>query len=253
MPNWVKNIVHITGPANDIAMALELMRDKKIDAAVVIDFNNVIPMPERLGITAGGYDRDYVALYLKTLNPSEIQVLQDKLHDRKLSFYGTYLKKYADSFTTARGFKDISTDRLERMKTTFEKEYNMISPASMEDVGKVYIDNILEYGHDAWYEWCVDNWGTKWNACACTIGDDYLEFETAWDAAEPIIIELSSRFPELTFSYEWADEDLGRNCGQMNIKTGSVISEKLFESFDEAHEFACMLWGYGPDDIEEEN
>lgn len=250
MPNWVKNIVHIEGPADDIANALNLMRDKSVEGD--IDFNNVVPMPDRLSITAGGGDKYYVALYLKSLDKIEINRLQDALHNHPTSFYGTYLKKYADSFTIANGFMDIPEGNLTWMKEQLDRDYKNISPTSMEDVGKAYIDNILEYGADTWYDWCIENWGTKWDACECKIGDDYLEFETAWDAPFPIIEELSRRFPKLTFSHEYADEDLGSNCGQLTFKNGGVVETRAFDSDDEAYEFACMMWGYGPDDLEEE-
>ena len=242
MPNWVKNIVHITGPAEDIAQALGLMRDKNDNTR--IDFNNIIPKPERLNITAGGYDRHYVALYLKTLSETERDNLQAILSARPVSYYGNYLKKYAESFTM-----DISEAPLEGMQQALEREYADISPLSMESVGKTYIDNILEYGHDTWYDWCIDNWGTKWNAAEATIGDDYLEFETAWDAPHPIITELSRRFPKLMFCHEWADENLGCNCGKREL-TNRWVRECEFDSDEDAYEFAAMLWGYGPDDLD---
>lgn len=247
MPNWVKNIVHIEGPAEEIAEAIEFMRDKNPEHSNDIDFNNVIPMPERLRIVSGGYDREYVALYLKTVSKEDRQNLRTMLVTYPVSYYGNYLKKYAESFTM-----DISDDNLNRMRSLGLKEYAVVAPTSMEDVGKAYIDNILEYGHDTWYEWCTYNWGTKWNACRGVIGDNYLEFETAWSAPAPIITELSQRFPELIFHHEWANECLGFGCGKHEVKNGLVISEYHFESDEEAHEFACMLWGYDPDEFEEE-
>lgn len=245
MPNWVKNIIHIEGPAEDITNALELMRDKKVEGD--IDFNNIIPMPERLRITSGGYDRKYVALYLKTLSETEKRYLQNILMIRPLSYYGTYLKKYAESFTM-----DISDEILERLKGALEHYANDTSITCVEDMGKAYIDNILEYGHDTWYEWRIDHWGTKRNACECKIGDDYLEFETAWSAPVPVITALSHKFPELTFYHEWADEDLGSNCGKREFRNGVVVDGELFETGQDAHNFACMIWGYDPDEMEDD-
>jgi hypothetical protein len=135
------------------------------------------------------------------------------------------------------------------MVERFKKDYMEINPQSVNDVGKAYIDNILEYGADSWYDWCIDNWGTKWNATEGTIGENYLEFETAWDPPFPVIMELSRRFPELIFNHEWADENLGYNCGWRSFRNGSVLDADAFEDDDEAHEFACTLWGYGPDDV----
>lgn len=31
------------------------------------------------------------------------------------------------------------------------------------ELGKQYVENIKKYGYPQWYDWCVENWGTKWN------------------------------------------------------------------------------------------
>ena len=247
MPNWVRNIVHIEGCEDDIAKALELMRNRDSKNENKIDFNNIFPLPERLQIVSGGWDRYYIALYLKSLSDSERHAVENKLWNTPLGFYDNYYKKYRESF-----MMDIPEEQLTWMKGRFENDYSNIAPTSMEDVGKAYIDNILEYGHDTWYEWCIDKWGTKWNACEPIIGDNYLEFDTAWSAPFPIIVELSRKFPELTFCHEWADEDLGRNCGRIDYRNGEIVAEEDFETNEEAYEFACMIHGYSPDDFEEE-
>lgn len=250
MPNWVKNIVHISGPEEDVAKAIDFMRDKNPKYEHDIDFNNILPMPERLNIVSGGSDRGYVALYLKTLSVDERRQLQDELNKRTLGYYGTYSKKYADSFAMADGTMDIPEGNLSWMRKHFERDYSHVKPSSMEDVGKAYIDNILEYGHDTWYEWCIDNWGTKWNACETTILENGFEFNTAWSTPIPIIEALSSKFPELTFRIEWADENLGYNCGTIECANGEIALEE-YPNDDEAYNFACMIWGYEPDDLED--
>jgi hypothetical protein len=238
MPNWVKNVINIEGPAEDVAKAIELMRDENPECENSIDFNNVIPMPERLKLPSGGYDRHYVALYLKSLRAKERGELAAQLSDVPVSFYGSYLQKYVESFTM-----DIPVDFLKRMKEHLERDYSHIHLSSMEDVGKTYIDNILEYGADTWYDWCRDHWGTKWNATECMITDDGFEFDTAWSAPFPIIMELSLRFPELIFCHKWADENLGWNCGKREFRNG-LVAEEQFESEEDAYNFACAMWGY---------
>ena len=54
--------------------------------------------------------------------------------------------------------------------------------------GEVYINNYLSYGANTWYDWCCNNWGTKWNAGRTEIcGNDEIIFETAWGSPEPVI------------------------------------------------------------------
>jgi hypothetical protein len=74
------------------------------------------------------------------------------------------------------------------------------------------------------YEWRVANWGTKWNAydvCVKTYGE--ITFQTAWDTPTPIFQALSSKFPDITFRVEYADEEWGRNCGIASWKAGKEL------------------------------
>ena len=57
---------------------------------------------------------------------------------------------------------------------------------------------------DRWYHWCIDNWGTKWEADITGFEvQDYdtleIEFQTAWSPPEGVVRKLREKFPELTF------------------------------------------------------
>ena len=40
-----------------------------------------------------------------------------------------------------------------------------------------------EFNCTSGYDWCIDNWGTKWNSNeAYSGGDGYYQFETAWSS-----------------------------------------------------------------------
>jgi Ferredoxin-like domain in Api92-like protein len=68
-------------------------------------------------------------------------------------------------------------------------------------------------GHSNWYDWCIANWGTKWNASDVDVSDDseygYAEilFNTAWCAPIPIFRKLQELFPGLEIDCRWRDED----------------------------------------------
>jgi hypothetical protein len=58
---------------------------------------------------------------------------------------------------------------------------------------------------DRWYNWRLDNWGTKWNSYDCDLVEedsDRLEyvFFTAWSPPCPVIDALRNKFPELYIS-----------------------------------------------------
>ena len=57
---------------------------------------------------------------------------------------------------------------------------------------------------DRWYMWCVNNWGTKWDAGDVDIEYEdseimQLEFDTAWSPPEGIMEKLREKYPELSF------------------------------------------------------
>ena len=83
-------------------------------------------------------------------------------------------------------------------------------------------------GYIYWYDWCLDNWGTKWNAYGQKIiRDNLIEFETAWSNVIDLMKMVSAKFPKVSFYYEWADEDTGANCGWYTLHEGDVIDEYL--------------------------
>lgn len=70
---------------------------------------------------------------------------------------------------------------------------------------------VVKYGASDWYDWCVEHWGTKWNAFDTSIkwrknfykkACCYLSFSTAWTPPSPLIEEIKIRFPKLTFRLE---------------------------------------------------
>lgn len=238
MPNWVVNRISMTGPQESINAALELLRSKDKEADAAIDFNNVIRMPSSLNLTAGGSDKDYIALYLSSLSGAERSAIALKLKAVETSFYGNYLRKYAGSFTHY-----IPEERRKVLEGSFQKEYSAINPTSAEDVGKTYIENILNYGADTWYDWSCKNWGTKWGPSNCSLNENGLSFDTAWSASLPITGKLSEMFPNVVFSHEYADENIGSNCGRCVFENGELVDDYVPEG-EEAVRFACDIWEY---------
>jgi hypothetical protein len=55
------------------------------------------------------------------------------------------------------------------------------------------------------YEWCIENWGSKWNASTTVwVGEhDTMYFDTPWGPVHPIISEIHKRFPEISIHYEY--------------------------------------------------
>lgn len=125
-------------------------------------------------------------------------------------------------------------------------------------LGKTAWNNIRQYGAPTWYEWRIQNWGTKWNAYdfanepAENADTARLCFQTAWSAPHPVIQTFAERFPELRVEHVWADEDIGFNCGRVCYEHGVCTEEYMPETEMESIEFACDVWKIDPSEYMEE-
>ena len=101
------------------------------------------------------------------------------------------------------------------------------------------------YGENNWYDWRIGNWGTKWNSYGytenTTLQDGKIKFLTAWSAPHPILQKLSEMFPDVKMEHEWADEDIGMNCGRYVYYDGERVEEYFPESQKECLEFAAKV------------
>lgn len=151
--------------------------------------------------------------------------------------------------------KDFDTDKEDEMGTIdFNKIIPMPDHIYRGDLGQ---DEYEKYGKNNWYDWSIENWGTKWNAYdfeefydPFDLGELGVIFNTAWSMPEPIIQKLSEQYPECIFKLYWADEDLGQNLGMIVFQNGKQI--ELYEpegGTDEALRFACVIKGYDFEEI----
>lgn len=68
--------------------------------------------------------------------------------------------------------------------------------------------NLKNHNADGWYDWCVANWGTKWNSYDCFINENGISFVTAWSPATPIVTALAKLIKQdlvLTYIEEGCD------------------------------------------------
>lgn len=170
----------------------------------IIDFNKIIPMPECLNIA------------------------ESSLGDEGMKYL--YLSATEDLFR-GKEIEEIKNRLIQRKQ--FDEAI---------ELGKKYLLNIANTGSKTWYDWSRKNWGTKWNAInPFIVSENCIEFDTAWSGVIELIEKLSSFFPETTFEYKYADEDIGCNCGHGTIKNG--VSEMIFPEHcsREAYELAFDL------------
>lgn len=118
-------------------------------------------------------------------------------------------------------------------------------------LGSVDFNKIIHMPDDAdSYNWCIANWGSKWNSYGYTADSGFkygkLTFLTAWSAPHPILQRLSEMYPDIEFEHEWADEDIGMNCGRYVYYDGERTEEYYPESNKERIEFAARVMDSDP-------
>lgn len=103
-------------------------------------------------------------------------------------------------------------------------------------------EGIREKGMITQYEFNTRNWGTKWNAYNVNVYNNIVEFDTAWSMPNPVFVELSKQYPDLTLAVSYADEDIGSNCGKILYKDGQAIEDVVFDKYsDSSCDFATRL------------
>lgn len=216
MPNHVQNRVIMTGDQTRINELLRTVQNDE-EGPGTIDFNKIIPMPKDLEIECGSRSEhgfkayaDFISIYLLGQKDGKIDVFSVPESSEK-------------AFLKARTDIDPETWRL----------------------GKQSYHNVIKYGYANWYDWSIDNWGTKWNAYSFgNSGPDTLTFCTAWSNIKPVMTRLSEMYPDVDFNYAWADEDFGNNVGEVEFRNGEKTFENIPAPFSkEAYEMAAEIRG----------
>lgn len=225
MPNHVTNILTFKGSVKDVEDLRNAIKGTDSDNVdQLIDFSKIIPMPPELMIQSSS-SVDYGLAVI---------MFREKGDDSKLKPILAYAWVKAENITNA------------------EQLANYLVEEGRADLaqGKQALDNLDKHGFKDWYSWSVANWGTKWNAYSISEADDCIMFDTAWSTPLPVIEELSSMFPNVQITLEFADEDFGHNCGQIVFLDGDTIDENIPKGGSaEAYVLAARIRDMGLEDI----
>lgn len=205
MPNWAENDVIITGPAEDIAALKALVGDR-------FDFNKIIPMPtaidaENVGRTAGN------TAAVRNERTKVFHLASGK-HYKEIGIFDRISMKESSSVAHAinNGYRPckvcVSNPNMRGQK--FDRP--------IEEGAAL----VKEYGHDNWWDWRVNNWGTKWQPdIAADFGDKFVitHFLSAWSPPEPIYHKLVELFPKLDIKWHWSEPGSAQSG---NLETGLV-------------------------------
>ena len=250
MPNHIQTNITLYGSTEDIDQFWNLFKVENIEDKLTktvrkiqvddsteppkpkyeIDLNKVIPMPSELNIEAEGLHTLLASRYSQ--DNDLIAAIQTVPEDVVASLTPANLKEFIASSCPKTSQATIS-----RLETYSEESYGNFCQA---------IKNLRKFGYPSWYEWRVENWGTKWNAYqqSRTSANEF-SFQTAWSHPSPIIDLLSKMFRSIVFRVKYADEDKGHNLGHYTIQSGVVTYRDDFEAGSQAAQrFSCDVWGY---------
>ena len=221
MPNWVQNNLRFDASDEEIQNILEAIKDDE-EGIGSIDFNKITPMPEALNIECGSNT------------------------DKGLRMVKEFLESFPEDIAKQEGFYDELMEHLHDRGKDLPEEDRKIW-----ELGVAAVDNINRYDAPTWYEWAYQNWGTKWNACHCSYNneDKMLNFQTAQRTPLPVILKLSAAALGVQMSLEFADEDIGHNCGRVVFKNGDIREIYKPEEGREAFEFSADVWDYDLSDM----
>ena len=106
------------------------------------------------------------------------------------------------------------------------REFVEKSTTNIESSDEFSFEGTLPRGNRKdWYDWSVENWGTKWDACESTICNNDINyfsvsFESAWSPPINWIDNIMQDFPDLCFTLEYEEPGMcfgGRLSAQYEI------------------------------------
>ena len=238
MPNHVVNRV--------MCPYMDRLKELLVNEKGEVDFNVVIPRPKDLDITSGSNSYDTPSPYFRTPESER------RLAKQRRIIGNVFEMLYDDTMTQAEFVQKVLDDKnLVKKIRMFKGWYLRKSKTIRYAMKKKELDealgdyikgffNIKRYGERDWYQWSISHWGTKWNAYEDIITNGYIEFQTAWSTPVPVFVELSKRLKDVEINVDYADEDIGSNCGSLLIVNGEVSECEP----DNPRKFACDMWGY---------
>lgn len=220
MPNHLMSKIHLEGDPKRIHELLEYVKYDDGDIGS-LDCNKVIPMPDSLHLTSGTIEWESISAYLSKVNPTNMNYfpVDNKLSEESFDQICGVLD---DALVLYHLYTNMSYQNIVDMVNA---RYKDMSPDEFIDLGAKYVSNLLKYGATSWYDWCCDNWGSKWGAYdAEPFANNTMTFKTANAPIIPVISKLGSMFPDIKITYKWANEDFGRNTGVMKVFNSSSSS-----------------------------
>lgn len=220
--------------------------------------NKIEPIPSQLELILGSHTGDAILYALCKKDNKELQKIQEKLKEeikdgaytydgeRKIEYLSRFVLRTKERLkeTTIFDLKNnVTKEYLEKLSEKAESYLPFPWEAKLgirtfEELGNLYLNNIIEYDAFCRSDWSGKNWGTTGMAIIYESKGDTLVIETEWSSPIKIIEKISDEFPNITFSVEFASNG-DDSCGKYEIKNGELISYMDLEESD-----VLRIWNY---------
>lgn len=249
MPNHLMSKIHLEGDPKRIQ---ELLEHVKYDDGDIgsLDCNKIIPMPDSLRLTSGTIEWESIGAYLSKVNPTNMNFPADNKLAEEL--FNKICGMLEDVYGSLCLFNYINIDMsYHQIEYAVSMRYKDISPGEFIDLGAKYVSNLLKYGATSWYEWCCDNWGSKWSTYDVEpFVNNTMTFKTANAPIIPVVGKLGSMFPDIKITYKWADEDPGRNTGVIELFNSGHESFMPADDSVKAWDLFQECWNLSKEELE---
>jgi len=130
-----------------------------------------------------------------------------------------------DLSTILTGFTHIDGKRVKCWRNIDGKQV-CVSDMELKELKK-------KYGNSNWYDWAIDNWGTKWDVCDSKIITEtktkiQINFRTAWSPPTAWADKASCMFPDLSFKLAYS-ECVASFYGSTTFMNGNTQNVEKFE------------------------
>ncbi len=136
------------------------------------------------------------------------------LHSIVIKADGEKLRRILD---TIKGEKEDEVIDFNKIIPEPENLYK--EPLSINDEYELAIKGIPN-----WYDWHLEHWGCKWNACMQSVKNNCICFATPWSPVFRIVGALSRMFPDVVLEYSMCEEsEDDEDSGTFVILGGKLI------------------------------
>lgn len=110
----------------------------------------------------------------------------------------------------------------------------------------VPLEKLRDRGIPNWFNWNRDNWGCRDNAYGFhrlleRASPEKLLFEAGWTPPHKVVQKLSEMYPDITIVHQWADDNVGFDCGMREYKAGAYTEAYFQPGSREAYEYAAQV------------